>query len=44
MGDLIRLSVISGLDHWTGLLDWITGLAHFLFYNAIHLHTLVGYI
>ena len=21
--------VISGLDHWTGLLGWITGLAQF---------------
>ena len=45
------LSVISGLDRWTGLLDWITGLANFLvyiaiflFYIAIHLRTLVGYI
>ena len=22
-----RVGTISGLDHWTGLLDWTTGLA-----------------
>ena len=26
MGQLERRSLFSGLDYWTGLLDWTTGL------------------
>ena len=26
-----RLSLFTGLDYWTGILDWTTGLSYFPF-------------
>ena len=34
-GGVCRVSTFAGLDHWTGLLDWTTGLP--LFYAKAYL-------
>ena len=31
----VRLSLFTGLDYWTGILDWTTGLKFFPFLDKI---------
>ena len=38
------LYVISGLDHWTGLLNWVTGLAHFSIFTNYEDYTITIYM
>ena len=35
MQGLRRLSIITGLDYWTGTLDWNTGMTFYLHFSGI---------